>query len=92
MIPDRRLRRFTTSAASIIDKEWDDAVRAFDVLLQSHPDNKKLIPEALYYKADSLARLNRLADADQTLADLHKRFPNDAMSKRSLTVKPPAAH
>jgi TolA-binding protein len=72
------------------NQEWDAAVRAFDVLLQTHPDSKKLIPEALFYKADSLARLGRWPDANQTLADLRKRFPADAMAKRSLTVKPPA--
>jgi len=70
------------------NKEWDDAVKAYDKLLQSHPDSKR-VPEALYYKGDSLARLGRWPEADTTLKDLRKRFPTTAIAKQSLNIKPP---
>ena len=71
------------------NKEWDDAVKAFDVLLQTYPDSKKA-PEALYYRADSLARLGRWSEANQNLTELRRRFPKHPMARQSLTIKPPA--
>jgi TolA-binding protein len=71
------------------NQEWDDSVKSFDVLLQTHPESKR-VPEALYYKADALARLGRAQEAAETLKDLRKRFPDNPLAKRSLTVKPPA--
>jgi len=71
------------------NQEWDDAVKAFDLLLQTYPDSKRA-PESLYYKADSLARLGRSMEAADTLKELRKRFPDSPLAKRGLTVKPPA--
>jgi TolA-binding protein len=71
------------------NQEWDDAVKAFDALLQTYPDSKR-VPASLYYKADSLARLGRATEATDTLKDLRKRFPDDPLARRGLSVKPPA--
>jgi TolA-binding protein len=71
------------------NQQWDDAVKSFDVLLQTYPDSKR-VPESLYYKADSLASLGRLPEANDTLKDLRKRFPDNRLAKQGLTVKPPA--
>lgn len=71
------------------DQEWADAVKAFDTLLQAHPDSNRT-PEALYYKADSLARQGRWPEATDALKDMRKRFPNSPLAKQGLTVKPPA--
>jgi TolA-binding protein len=71
------------------NQEWDDAVKAFDLLLQSYPDSKRA-PAGLYYKADSLAKLGRWQDANDTLKDLRKRFPDNPLARQGLTVKPPA--
>jgi TolA-binding protein len=68
-------------------QEWDDSVKAFDNLLQTYPDSQR-VPESLYYKADSLARLGRSAEAADTLKDLRKRFPDNPLAKQGLTVKP----
>lgn len=70
------------------NQEWDEAVKAFDVSLATYPDSKRT-PESLYYKADSLARLGRWPEANDTLKDLRKRFPDNLLAKRPLTVKPP---
>lgn len=70
------------------NQEWDDAVKAFNVLLQSYPDSKR-VAAGLYYKADSLAKLGRWQDANDTLRDLRKRFPDNPLAKQGLTPKPP---
>ena len=69
-------------------EEWEDAVKAFDTVLQNYPDSRRT-PESLYYKADSLARLGRSQDANNTLKDLRKRFPDSPLAKLGLTVQPP---
>jgi TolA-binding protein len=69
-------------------EEWEDAVKAFDTVLQNYPDSRRT-PESLYYKADSLAGLGRSQDANNTLKDLRKRFPDSPLAKQGLTVKPP---
>jgi TolA-binding protein len=70
------------------NQQWDDSVKAFGVLVQSYPTSDR-VPDALYYKADSLARLGRMPEAMDTLKDLRKRFPDNPIAKRSLTVKSP---
>jgi TolA-binding protein len=70
------------------NQEWEDAVKAFDTLLQTYPDSKRA-PESLYYKADSLARLGRWTDANDTMKDLRKRFAGSPFAKQALTVKQP---
>ena len=64
-------------------------MKAFDVLLQTYPDCKR-VPESLYYKADSLARLNRWPEANEALKELRKHFPDNPLAKQALSVKPPA--
>ena len=70
------------------NQEWENAVKAFSILMQTHPDSKR-VPASLYYKADSLAKLGRWQEANDTLKDLRKRFPDNPMAKQALTVKPP---
>jgi len=69
-------------------EEWDDAVKAFNTLLESYPESKRA-PESLYYKADSLAKLGRWPEATDTLKELRKHFSDSPLAKRGLTVKPP---
>jgi TolA-binding protein len=70
------------------NQEWDEAVQAFTNLLATYPDSKRT-PESLYYKADSLARLGRWPEANDTQKDLRKRFPGNPLARKGLTVKPP---
>jgi TolA-binding protein len=69
-------------------QEWDDAVMAFNALVENYPDSKRM-PETLYYSADSLAQLGRWQEANVTLKDLRKRFPDSPLAKQGLTVQPP---
>jgi TolA-binding protein len=71
------------------NEEWDDAVKAFDLVLQNYPDSKR-VPDAMYYKGFCLGKLGRWPEAMETLKDLRKRFPTSPMAKLSLNVKPPA--
>jgi tol-pal system protein YbgF len=71
------------------NEEWDDAVKAFDLVLQNYPDSKR-VPDALYYKGFCLGKLGRWPEAMETLKDLRKRFPTSPMAKLSQNVKPPA--
>jgi TolA-binding protein len=66
--------------------EWDPAVQAFNSLLQTYPDSKR-VPESLYYQANSLARLGRASDANDTLKELRRRFPDNPLAKQGLTAK-----
>jgi TolA-binding protein len=68
------------------NQEWDPAVQAFNALLQTYPDSKR-VPESLYYKANSLARLGHASDANDTLKELRRRFPDNPLAKRELTAK-----
>jgi TolA-binding protein len=68
--------------------EWEEAVKAFDGLQQNYADSRR-VPESLYYKADSLAKLARWQEANETLKDLRKRFPESPLAKQPLTVKQP---
>jgi TolA-binding protein len=70
-------------------QDWDDAAKAFDLLLTTYPDSKK-VPEALYYKGDCLGKLGRWPEAAETEKNLRQRFPNDPFAKLSLNIKPPA--
>ena len=70
-------------------QEWDDAVKAFDVLLQNYPDSRR-VPEALFYKGDSLNNQSLWPEANETFKDLRKRFPNHPTAKKSLSIKPAA--
>jgi TolA-binding protein len=69
-------------------QEWEEAVQAFDMLLQKYPDSRRT-PESLYYKADSLAKLGRSQGANSTLKELRKRFPDSPLANQGLTVKVP---
>jgi TolA-binding protein len=69
------------------NQDWDNAVKAFNTLLQNYPDSKRT-PETLYYKADSLARLGLGQEANDTLKDLRRRFPNNPLGRQGLSVKP----
>jgi TolA-binding protein len=71
------------------NEEWDDAVKAFDLLLQNYPDSRRAA-DAMYYKGLCLGKLGRWPEAMETLKDLRKRFPTSPMAKLSLNVKPPA--
>jgi TolA-binding protein len=70
------------------NQEWDEAAKAFDVLLTTYPD--KRAPEALYYKGDCLGKLGRWPEAMEAENYLRKHYPNDPFAKRSLNIKPPA--
>ncbi len=74
-------------------KQYDDAIEAFDAVLERFPDNPKT-PDALYMKGVDLQKAGRKTDAVTEFKDFLTRFPNHSLASnaqqhiRELTVKP----
>ena len=63
-------------------KMYDDAVQAFDAVLERYPDNPKT-PDALYGKADALAHGNHKAEAAAEFKDFLARFPTHSLARNA---------
>jgi TolA-binding protein len=63
-------------------KMFDDAVRAFDAVLERYPDNPKT-PDALYGKADALAHAGHKAEAAAEFKDFLARFPTHSLARNA---------
>ena len=63
-------------------KMFDDAVQAFDAVLERYPDNPKT-PDALYGKADALAHGGHKAEAAAEFKDFLTRFPTHSLARNA---------
>ena len=63
-------------------KMFDDAVQAFDAVLERYPDNPKT-PDALYGKADALAHAGHKAEAAAEFKDFLARFPTHSLARNA---------
>lgn len=63
-------------------KMYDDAVQAFDAVLERYPDNPKT-PDALYGKADALLHGGRRAEAAMEFKDFLARFPTHSLARNA---------
>jgi len=63
-------------------KMYDDAVQAFDAVLERYPDNPKT-PDALYGKADALAHGGHRAEAAAEFKDFLARFPTHSLARNA---------
>ena len=63
-------------------KMFDDAVKAFDAVLERYPDNPKT-PDALYGKADALAHGGHKAEAAAEFKDFLTRFPTHSLARNA---------
>lgn len=79
--PEADLALFELGLTQYATKDFDAAGRAFDTLPSKYPESKR-IPEALLYKAKSLAGLNRAADARAVCVDLRKRYATSDAAKQ----------
>jgi TolA-binding protein len=76
-------------------KQYDDAIQAFDAVLERYPDNPKT-PDALYMKGVELQKAGRKTDAVTEFKDFLTRFPSHTLATnaqqhiRELTVPKPA--
>lgn len=57
------------------NKQYDDAVLAFDAVLERYPENPKT-PDALYYKGAALMNTPRRPDAAAEFKDFLDRYPS----------------
>jgi TolA-binding protein len=63
-------------------KMYEDAVQAFDAVLERYPDNPKT-PDALYGKADALVHGGRRAEAAAEFKDFLARFPTHSLARNA---------
>jgi TolA-binding protein len=63
-------------------KMYDDAVQAFDAVLERYPDNPKT-PDALYGKADALVHGGHRAEAAAEFKDFLARFPTHSLARNA---------
>jgi TolA-binding protein len=63
-------------------KMYDDAVQAFDAVLERYPDNPKT-PDALYGKADALLHGGRRPEAANEFKDFLARFPTHSLARNA---------
>ena len=63
-------------------KMYDDAVQAFDAVLERYPDNPKT-PDALYGKADALAHGGHRTEAAAEFKDFLARFPTHSLARNA---------
>ncbi|MDP9112588.1 MAG: tetratricopeptide repeat protein [Acidobacteriota bacterium] len=63
-------------------KMYDDAVQAFDAVLERYPDNPKT-PDALYGKADALVHAGRRTEAAAEFKDFLARFPTHSLARNA---------
>jgi len=60
-------------------KQYDEAVQAFDAVLERYPDNSKT-PDALYGKADAMLHAGHRAEAATEFKDFLTRFPTHSLA------------
>ena len=76
-------------------KQYDDAIEAFDAVLERYPENPKT-PDALYMKGVELQKAARKTDAVAEFKDFLTRYPTHSLASnaqqhiRELTAKPAA--
>lgn len=65
---------------------YEDAVKAFDAVLEMYPENASTA-DAMYYKALALEKLGRKADALATLDNFIDRYPLDPNVERARSLR-----
>lgn len=63
-------------------KQYDDAIEAFDAVLERYPDNPKT-PDALYMKGVELQKVGRKTDAVTEFKDFLTRFPTHTLASNA---------
>jgi TolA-binding protein len=63
-------------------KQYDDAVQAFDAVLERYPDNPKT-PDALYYKGADLMKGAHRAEAADQFRDFLARYPTHSLARNA---------
>jgi len=63
-------------------KMFDDAVQAFDAVLERYPDNPKT-PDAMYGKADALAHGGHKSEAAAEFKEFLARFPTHSLARNA---------
>jgi len=63
-------------------KQYDDAIQAFDAVLERYPENPKT-PDALYMKGVDLMKAGRKSDAITEFKDFLSQYPSHALASNA---------
>jgi TolA-binding protein len=63
-------------------KQYDDAIQAFDAVLERYPENPKT-PDSLYMKGVDLQKAGRKADAVTEFKDFLTRYPTHSLASNA---------
>jgi TolA-binding protein len=66
------------------NRDYDNAVREFDMVLEKYPENNK-IADSLYYKGMTLVRMGKRTQGAQEFKQLLKQFPNHDLSRQACS-------
>lgn len=64
--------------------DYPTAERDFDNVLEKYSDNNKT-PDALFYKGETLVKMDRRTDAQKEYRELIQRFPKDNLATRACS-------
>jgi TolA-binding protein len=67
-------------------EDFGTASKEFDTVIQKYPESSKL-PEAFFYKGDSLKRVGHTKEANEAFRELRQRFPNHELAKKTLSPR-----
>jgi len=65
-------------------QDYPNALKDFDAVLEKYSDNNKT-PDALFYKGETLVKMDRRTDAQKEYRELIQRFPKDNLAARACS-------
>lgn len=84
--PQAHMAQYLIASIYYSQNNYEAAVKEFETLMQNYPASSK-IPDALYYKGQSLVELGRATEATETIRELKRRYPGSDFSKKPLSPR-----
>jgi len=84
--PQAPMAQYLIASIYYSQSNYEGAIKEFDNLIQNFPASNR-IPDAMYYKGQSLVELGRSSEAAETIRELKRRFPNNEFSKKPLAPR-----
>ena len=85
--PQAHMAQYLIASIYYSQNNYEAAVKEFDSLIQNFPASSK-IPDAMYYKGQSLVELGRGPEATETIRELKRRYPEQRFFEEAV-VSPP---
>jgi len=84
--PQAPMAQYLIASIYYSQSNYEGAIKEFDNLIQNFPASNR-IPDAMYYKGQSLVELGRSSEAAETIRELKRRFPNNEFAKKPLAPR-----